>query len=306
MRITDEQIEKAFKKQEKRGWFKKGYSEFFWMLAKYHIPYLHDIAKKYKESGLIGLHTFYLADYYQTPKDKEIALFASLYVSKNGAIRKQAQHIRKIMGKSPAIWYEKRKFVSLALGKNQKKRIEVGGHQYWKLAELFQRFWEIEHPANGRRTDMESEVLALMQENDWSAEKALLYLFDGIDLPLDSEWKIRMLLICLFRRDGFGYGLWGFGDEPLNVPWSRLTYSFLKEWLPDYRKYGSKDECVKLFRFDDDVDFLYATLGYNKMRKLYPAECSHYSTLYSYRYRLGNRKNIFIMYNAMPPIEFGE
>jgi len=305
MRITDEEIEKAFDLQERRDIRRKTMRAFFAQFARKHIPFLHEVARQCKESGDFGIHSFLLPDYYKEPKDKELALFACLLINPKKEVRVQTKLLKKKFGESVFEWYEKRKFVSMGMGRNQNKRLG-GKIPYWQIAELFNRIWEIEHPCDGVYTDMESEVLTLMRVNKWTAEESLRYLFDGLSKPNDYDYRLRMLLVCLFRKDGFGYGLWGNGNEDISCPWTPRLTSFLKEWMPDYRKYGDKDECVSFFQFDDNIDFIYAMLGYNKIRKKYPTECSHYATVYRKRYLEGSTNEPYKFHALIPPIDFGD
>ena len=267
-------------------------------------PWLQELADAYKKRGEFGIHQFMLADYYTVPKDKELALFASLVVSENDNVLMQVQHLREILTDSPTQWYNNRGFVSLGIGRNQDKRINGGGVQYWKLSRLMQQIWFAEHENWGNETkawDLESEILRTMRLHSCTPFCALTGIFDDVQGPL--LWNCNLLLIRLFRSDGLGMGLWGHGTETLLCPWRSDMTQFLATWFPDFRRYSiNRQDCVKLFGLKDDVDFFYAYMGYKELQKRSPKECSEYATTYLRWYDGTVRKKPYLMKRMIPAI----
>lgn len=281
---------------------------FFKEFTRFHMPWMQELADKYKEKGTFGIYLFTLADYYTEPKDQELATFASLLISDNDSIRRQIKALRTLLTDSPSEWYSKRKFVNLSIGRKQNKVIKGSKIPYWEVAALFNRIWDIEHPnpddIKYYGNDIESEVYKIKQSLGCDAFHALSYLLDGVIDVKDIEWKLRVALIRLCRKDGIGLGLWGYGDEPLTFPFEKKMRTFIKTWMPDYRKYGDIEECVSLFELRDSVDFWYAFHGYKELQKKHPKECRRYATRYMKWYESGAKYKPYVWRDYLPKIDF--
>ena len=310
--MKKQEINRAIRRKEREDVRKKNVAEYFFDFSKWHRPWLQELADAYKKRGEFGIHQFMLADYYTVPKDKELALFASLVVSENDNVLMQVQHLREILTDSPTQWYKNRGFVWLGMGCNQDKHINGGGAPYWRLARLMQRMWSIDYSLyyendDGTKDlclalDVESEVLSIIRGGNSSPFAALTYLFtdSGVRNPL---WSYNLLLLRLFRSDGLGMGLWGHGTETLLCPWRSEMTQFLATWFPDFRRYSSnRQDCVKLFGLKDDVDFFYAYMGYKELQKRSPKECSEYATTYLRWYEGTVRKKPYLMKRMIPAI----
>lgn len=272
-------------------------TDYFLNQSRCHRVWMQSLADRVKERGEFGIHKFMLADYYEYPKDKELALLASLVVSENGDILQQVGHLRELLGDSPTNMYNSRSFVRFGTGRNRDKRIHGSQQPMWKLANVLSRVWDIEHPTVGGhaptvwkgRTDFESEVLQTIRANRTNAFGALSFFLSDLGVG-QFCWNLNFLAMRLFRWDGLGMGLWGWGDEDLLCPWNSELTLFLKTWWPDYRRVGSQDVCVKKFGLRDDLDFFYAWMGYKEMQKRNPQVCSEYATCYQRWYDLGVKK----------------
>lgn len=312
--MNNRQIYKTLMCREREEIRKKNIADYFLNFSKWHRKWMQELADRYKERGEFGVHQFMLADYYTEPKDKELALFASLVVSDNDNVLMQVQHLKEILTESPSQWYKDRGFVWLGMGRNQDKHINGGGAPYWRLARLMQRMWSIDYSLyyeddNGMKSlclanDVESEVLSIIKGGYVSPFAALTSLFSDSSV-CNPLWSYNLLLLRLFRSDGLGMGLWGRGNEPLSCPWKPDMTLFLSTWFPDYRRYSSnRQDCVKLFGLKDDVDFFYAYLGYKELQKRNPKECSNYATTYLRWYEGTVKKKPYQMREILPEIVF--
>ena len=276
---------------------KKNVADYFKDFSRLHREWLQALADRVKERGEYGIHKFMLADYYQQPKDKELALMVSLIVSENGDILQQVGHLRELLGDSPTNMYNSRSFVRFCTGKNRDKRINGSQQPMWKLANVLSRVWDIEHPTVGGHaptvwkdyTDFESEVLQTIRANRTNAFGALTYFLSDIGVG-QFYWNLNFLALRLFRCDGLGMSLWGIGDEELLCPWNSELTLFLKTWFPDYRRVGTPEFCIKQFELRDDVDFFYAWLGYKELQKRNPSACSKLATTYHNWYDSGLKR----------------
>lgn len=288
---------------------KKNVSDYFKDFSRLHREWLQTLADRVKERSEFGIHKFMLADYYEIPKDKELALMASLIVSENGDILQQVGHLRELLGDSPTNMYKSRSFVRFGTGRNRDKRINGSQQPMWKLANVLSRVWDIEHPTVGGyaptvwkdKTDFESEVLHTMRTTRTNAFGALTYFLSDIGVG-QFYWNLNFLALRLFRCDGLGMGLWGRGDEELLCPWNSELTLFLKTWFPDYRRVGSHDFAVKQFELRDDLDFFYAWLGYKELQKKKAKECSKLATTYRNWYDSGLKRKPYQWREILPEI----
>jgi hypothetical protein len=288
---------------------KKNVTDYFQNFSRVHRVWMQELANRVKERGEFGIHKFMLADYYKSPKDKELALMVSLIVSENGDILQQVGHLRELLGESPTKMYNSRSFVRFGTGRNRDKRIQGCQQPMWKLANVLSRVWDIEHPTVGchaptvwkDQTDFESEVLQTMRTTRTDAFSALTYFLSDIGVG-QFYWNLNFLALRLFRCDGLGMGLWGRGDEELLCPWNSDMTFFLRTWWPDYRRVGSPEVCVKKFELRDDLDFFYAWLGYKELQKRNPKACSEYATCYQRWYDGGIVKQPYQWRGILPEI----
>lgn len=287
---------------------RKNVADYFKDFSRLHREWLQALANRVKERGVFGIHKFMLADYYEYPKDKELALMASLVVSENCDILQQVEHLRELLGDSPTNMYNSRSFVRFSI--NRDKYINGSKQPMWKLANVLSRVWDIEHPTVGGhaptiwkdRTDFESEVLHTMRTTRTNVFGALTFFLEDTGFG-QFCWNLNLLALRLFRSDGLGMGLWGRGDEELLCPWNHDLRLFLSTWFPDYRRYGSTDQCVKLFGFDDNVDFFYAWLGYKELQKRNPSACSKLATTYRNWYDSGLKRKPYKWREILLPLD---
>lgn len=284
-------------------------SDYFQNYSRYHRIWMQELADRVKDRGEFGIHKFMLADYYQHPKDKELALFASLVVSENDNIIMQVEHLGELLTDNPTEWYRNRGFVRLGINSERSKYIRGSRQPYWRLANVMARCWDIEHPTvpgNSPtiwkdRTDLESEVLQTMRTTHTNPFGAFTYYLTDVGVG-QFIWSLNFLALRLFRNSGLGMGLWGTGNEELMCPWNSELSLFLKTWFPDYRRVGSPEQCVKLFELDDDVDFFYAWLGYKELQKRSPKICREYATTYQRWYEMGVNKKPYRFRRILPEI----
>lgn len=295
----ESEIDRALRLKEKADLRQKNIGDYFLNFSKYLREWLHRLSQDYKERKDFGIHPFILADYYQKPEDKEVALFASLLVSDNDNIRKQVDHLRRLISDAPYQWLSNREFVRLSMGSNQNKRIEGSAVYFWQLSSLFNQIYNVRQHFG----DMETAVLQTMNIQNCNAFAALTYYLSGLEGIGSYWWKMNLLLLRLFRKDGLGLGMWGYGNEYLICPWNRDVTEFMQMWFPDFKRYGTPEgNCLKLFGFEDEVDFFYAYLGYKDLQKRKPEECSRLATTYANWYENGTIVKPYKWKSLLPEI----
>lgn len=285
-------------RQNNKELMRRNIKDYFLNFSRYARPWLLELGKKFKESEDYPMHPFVLADLYEDPQDIETALFASLLIKeKDGQdITPQVISLKEVITDSPYRWYATRCFVNLPDG-----RIPGTEISYSHVSQLFQRLWDIEGGCyfdydSGetitRRvfmsTDLETEIRKDVESINETAFESLLFRLEGVHGIQYPYWKLNFLLMRLYRRNGFGIGLWGRGNERLLCPIKNDVERFLSIFFPDYRRYGSCEDAISLMGFEDTTDFLYAYYGYKRLCEEKPSECSTFATKYIRWYKNGS------------------
>jgi len=293
---------------------KKNVGDYFLNTSRWHREWLKALAERYKERGEFPVMALtLLPSYYDSIQDKEVAAFAALLFNDGENTLERVSSFRKMLGKSPWEWFEQRKFVGLSLGRNQNK--QTGGIQNWKIANLFGRLWDECHVVTYEIPSEQIKqtfVRPLGVQVDLIARAQRCSYFDVLTYMLEDGcvgnyfYKLRLLLIVLCSGDGFGLSLWQNhnAQDTLRCPLTTEIRQFVETWFPDYRRYGSVDDAIRLFGFERDCDFFYAWLGYRELQKRNPWGCRLYATKYTDWYAGGIRKKPHQWREVMPGIEF--
>lgn len=304
-------LEQAMRLQERAAIRKKNIREYFLNFARRdHLPWLHGMARKYKEHGefpLMGMTL--LPSYYRCTEDKEVAVFAALLMNDGVRTFERVSEFRELLGESPWEWFKDRKFFELSLGRNQNGR--TGGVENWKIARMFDMLWQECHVATDksplgvdvvfiRPIGVQVEGISKCQGCSYFA--VLTYLLEDCGVG-NYYYKLRLLLQVLSSSDGFGLGLWEVDDEELKCPLTGGVRQFVQTWFPDYRRYGSIDDAIHLFGFERDCDFFYAYLGYKELQKRNPMGCREYATRYQSWYECGFKAKPYRWRAVMPETE---
>lgn len=266
---------------------RKNVADYFLSTSRWHRAWLIELAGRYKAKGDFPLFAVsILPSYYEDVRDKEVAAFACLLINDSEKTFERVSVFRKMFGKSPWEWFEKRMFVGLSVGKRQNYR--TAGILNRKIAELFGRLWDECHAEEESSfvRPIGDTVIAIADERACSFYDALVYLLEGCFVG-NYQYKLRLFLLILARSDGFSIGLWTIEPSELKCPVTRELRMFLETFFPDYRRYGDIDDAISLFGFDCDCDFFYAYLGYRELQRRNPSECGECATRYMSWYLCG-------------------
>lgn len=287
--------ERELRLAERSAVRKKNVEEYFVSFTRHHRPWLQELAQKYKECGEFPLMALtLLPSYYDSVQDKEVAAFAALLISDVENIGhttyEKVAAFRKMLGKSPWEWFEKREFVSLSLGKYQHGR--TGGIENWKIARLMNKLWEEHFDKTTKPVENIGQTIKLISDiQNCSYFDVLTYMLADCCVG-NFFYKLRLLLMVLCSGGGFGISLWQNhnAQDILRCPLTHDLRLFLQTWFPNYRRYGSVDEAISLFGFEREIDFFYAYLGYKELQKRNPKGCSILATFYQNWYENGIKK----------------
>ena len=314
MRIK--KLERAIMLRERSQIRGRNINDYFLNFSKEHLPWLHELARKYKEYGEFPMSPMViLSSYYEDLRDKEIAIFAGLLIKEDGEFWR-IQEFREMLGESPWVWFENREFVKLSLGTVQNKR--TGGVEGWKIARLFDKLWKECHITDYEITNFDNPwmpykqscvssignmVKAISKTQRCSLFDVLTYLLEDCGVGC-YFYKLRLLLMILGTSDGLGIGLWNVDQEDLKCPIAVGMRDFVKLWFPDFSRAGDIDNAIKLFGFERGCDFFYAWMGYKELQKRNPKGCSLYATRYTSWYKCGSMMHKFFWKRIQPKIPF--
>lgn len=290
---------------------KKNVGDYFLNTSRWHREWLKELAERYKERGEFPVMVLtLLPSYYDSIQDKEVAAFAALLFNDGENTLERVSAFRQMFGKSPWEWFEQRKFVGLSLGKNLHKR--TGGVENWKIAKLMDRLWQECHivtyeiPSEKVKQTfvrpLGVQVNLIAKAQHCSYFDVLTYLLEDCSVG-NYEYKLRLLLQILVCSDGFSLGLWSVDPSVLKCPLTHDLRLFVETWFPDYRRYGSVDDAIRLFGLGE-TDFFYAWLGYKELQKRNPKGCSIYATRYRSWYECGFNAKPYRWRKIMPNIPF--
>jgi len=233
-----------FRKMEIRDWFVKFSSAVL-------LPWLHRIAKDYKERNGVYLNgVTLLPHYYKEVRDKEIAALASLFITEK-RMMEQVKIMREILTPSPWNWFVSRGFVELGTGKVMGMRISGWnyGAKNIEISEFFDKLQD-----------------KYLQTGSFPSGEDIKRLLPPLpQMPNNLRW-LRIVL----EDDVYGGGL---SHDRRLCPITKDVTELLKVCFPNYRAYGTVDDAISLFAFDDDSDFFYAALAFKELSKSNPKGC---------------------------------
>lgn len=282
---------------------RKNVRDYFLMCSQALRPWLAQITQKYKEEQNFPLFPMViLPAYYTDFRDKEIAAFVSLLIPETDNIVKNVGEIRDLLGQNPFEWFINRGFVSLGTGSKQNKR--TGGVENWKIAKLLDRLWCFS------RNEWDRTMLTVGDAVKEAARIDSCSLFDSLTWICEDcgvgnyFYKLRLLLMFFGTGDGFGLSLWQNHNAQLLCPLTKEVRTFLKTWFPDYGRFGTIDDAIRLFGFERDCDFFYCYLAYKEIQRRNPKGCGRLATCYRRWYDGGIRKKPFKWREVLPEIDF--
>ena len=281
-RIERERFERAIELNKRKALRQHIAAEYFTSFAKPHIPWLKELARRYKSNGEFRLMPCaILPSYYEDPLDKEIAAIAGLLIYDDGYFAR-IPAFRELLGEHPRKWFDNREFVALSLGPVQNKR--VGGVVNWRIARLFDKLWHKLYPDETRRIPRCKTIGELVYRLSFEKHRTMFETLSIIcnDCGVrDHPYKLRLFLMIMGTSDGVGIDLWNVNDDELGCPISYSVQKFVASWFPNWRKVGGIDKAISLFGFDRECDFFYAYMGYKELQKRNPDGCRRYATRYA-------------------------
>ena len=229
---------------------RRNVADFWLRFSKYLRPWLLELTRRHKERWSIPpFACWILPSYYTDCDDRDVAAIVAMLVPNNAKVTDNCRELRSTIGEHPMEWFRTRSFVRMGFA-DERDRI-AGGVKYWKIAELMSVIWELKR-----------------REGLWMLEEA------GLD---DS--KVRMARMVMSQTDQ--------PDDRKALflcPITDEVRQTLHTFWPDWRRYGSVDDAIRLFGFERDSDFFFAALAWKELQRKTPRKCSHLVTVLKERY----------------------
>lgn len=244
--------------------WRKNKREFFVNFTRIFLPWVYELTRCYKERGEFPMMACWLLpSYYTNDQDVEIAVFASVLIPDDDRVYQHVGDFRRLMGDNPYQWFISRGFVSLGTG--DRRYHNTGGIRNNSIANYFALLWD---KWNNRHQALPEICASVFSQ-------------DRRHIRLDT------LRLVLGTSDGIGRGLWTIAPPEPCCPITQKVIVFLETFCPEYRKFGTIQEVIRLFGFDRDSDFFYASLAYAELQRRNPEGCSRLATVYQNRYKQG-------------------
>lgn len=283
-------------------------SRFFREFFKTPHDWVVELVAQYKQYGNLPLFPTAIADYYDDPRDKEVALVATLCMDwDKDTIYTQMQHLRRLMGEHPWEWFANREFISLSVGNMQQNSLDgTRTCKFWKIAKTMQCLYEELKITLGGFRRME-EVFPEGRTNaygshfDFFAEKV------GKACKMKNmSYKASVIELVLRTSDGIGCGLWTGYPYLQKCPVSVDLCVFLQQWIPDYNyRTWDYDKTLRLLGLEYDYDFFYFWMAWEELSRRNPAGCSRFLTIFYSRYTKRMFMKPYTWRNIFPEIDFG-
>ena len=250
-------------------------------------PWFRELVSTYKERGDFTVFPTYIADYYENPHDKEIALLSCLLINWDADVHRQVQSVREMLGKSPWEWFTNRLFVTMSTGGEQDKGLSGTRFRYWQVARFFDTIYQ-----RWRKAFFPDglEKCFPITSGRSSLEKFADDIFDGTYRREGFVFKATVIEYVLRASGGVGQSVWKSRRSGDRCPQGEILYRFLQIWINDFRKdCWDFNKTIRWFCFDKDEDFFYFWMAWTRLSRLRPRECSRFSSVFWKRY---NERNV--------------
>lgn len=265
--------------------------ERFEYTARYLIPWLLELAYSYKsEHGEYLCGYTLLPQYYKDKRDREVAAFAALFGGDGERSHLYVHMLRDLLTEHPWEWFRSRGFIDLGTGANMNKRLCGSyGAAYIDISTMFSHIYlasESYFSIAGPNADIED----FFRYRCNGISSSVMPEISGIlkDVKGIGGYDLRWLRVAL----GDVWGDKGFlSNTECRCPCDKRVSGFMSMLFPEYKRYGTFDDSVSLFGFENDIDFFYAYLAYKDLEARKPDECRRLMTTYTNWYRNGQEFN---------------
>lgn len=271
-----DRIEKVLQKRQNKLIRKKNLvMHFHWFADKYHLPWIHELVKRYKELGeypIIPCRE--LAMRYTDYKDKEIAAFMGFAIRYNGDYSVINEAMEEL-GERPWEWFINRVFVRLSVGDMQNQK--TCGQKNWKIAQMFHNLHTVF--IHSECSSLGEAMLLTCKQTLTPLDQYIEELFENCDFKHRND-ELHTLILVLSNADGIGLSIWPVSPPDIHCPLTDNVRAFLGYWWPNIVFNIPIRECFAHFGLSDG-DFFIASIAYARLKEKHPVECVTFERSYS-------------------------
>lgn len=220
----------------------------------YFLPWFKRMTEQYKQRGIFPAMPTDIAYMYEDPKDKEAALFASLLIPNGKNLEANIREVCGVIGRHPYEFMKEREYVLMSVGdKMNKFLLGTPRLQYWRVSKIFDSF---------------AKVLL----------KKRYTVKDIYNIEYKNE-RAQVMAVVMMSEGGIGMNLRKPCGE-LRCPYIPSTRKFMQFLIGDEFRHSEFQDLTKIF-FDDELDFFYAYLAWEELKRLYPMQMAKLTDRYS-------------------------
>lgn len=294
-----ERIERVLYIRQRKNIRKQNRIQYFkWFASKYHLPWVHEMVKAFKEKGEYPvIPCRELAMRYTDARDKEIAAFMGFAMRYNGDYEVIKEAMDEL-GERPWEWFINRGFVRLSVGDMQDGK--TCGQKNWKIAQMFHNLHKVY--VSSECAMLGEAVLSVCKQTLTPLDQYLEKLFEDCKFNHTND-ELHTLILILSPADGIGLSIWAVSPPDIRCPLTRNVRAFLGYWWPKWWVDVNIIECLGCFGLSDG-DFYIACLAYARLKDKHPAECADYEARYLNLFNKGTLGRISIWRTKQTEIGF--
>lgn len=293
VRVDRKKLEAALERERQKEYKLRNQIGFFQrFIERWHGPLLQEIADRYKARGIFPTWPEYiLPAFYQDETDRVIAVLAGMLVD-------DALPVRDVMGEHPYDWFRQRGFVLMSVGDGQNGR--TGGTLNWRIAAFFNELHDLTLQG---RVSIERSLAGEAARMAVTLEEAVIETGRVAGVDIDPV-RARTALAVLSPTDGLGTSLWHSCPFAVRNPLTSDVKRFLGYWWPGKPRAVSADDAIALFGLQNDLDFLYAALGWEEMVESDREKCRDYVKFYQLWFGKGWMSRPYRWREVLPEVRF--
>lgn len=294
-----ERIERVLYNRQKKAIRKQNRIQYFhWIADKYHLPWVHEMVKRYKELGeypLIPCRE--LAMRYADNRDREIAAFMGFAIRYKGDYAVISEAMEEI-GEQPWEWFVNRGFVRLSVGDMQDGK--TCGQVNWKIAQMFHNLHKVY--AHSECATLGEAVLMTCKQTLTPLDQYLEKLFEDCDFKHYDD-ELHTLILILSHADGIGLSIWPVSPHDVRCPLTSNVRAFLGYWWPKWWATFTLSEAIEQFGLSEG-DFFIASIAYSCFKEKFLGGCARYEQIYNQWFSRGTIPERITVSKYQPEIEF--
>lgn len=295
-----ERIERVIYIRQRKNIRKQNRIQYFkWFTSKYHLPWVHEMVKAFKEKGEYPvIPCRELAMRYTDTRDKEIAAFMGFAMRYNGDYEVIKEAMDEL-GERPWEWFINRGFVRLSVGDMQDGK--TCGQRNWKIAQMFHNLHKVY--VSSECATLGEAVLSVCKQTLTPLDQYLEKLFEDCKFNHTDD-ELHTLILILSHADGIGLSMWAASPPDIRCPLTRDVRAFLGYWWPKWRYFVAPCEAIAQYELPCESDFFIAAIAYERLKEKFLGDCTKYEQMYLHWFERSVMPRRGMAQKYLPKIEF--